>query len=96
MTGYLYFGEHTVDDVLKNFSSSYNLAIIARLAMACVVIFTFPLANNALRASLVNIIWGGDHTPDTLPTGTAPHMDATHTHIGQSAGCVHRYCIHMS
>eukprot|EP00041_Stephanoeca_diplocostata_P001758 m.21288 g.21288 ORF g.21288 m.21288 type:complete len:383 (-) comp12372_c0_seq2:175-1323(-) len=67
ITGYIFFGENTVDDVLKNFAPGFELAIVARLALACVVIFTFPLANNALRASMVNIFYAPRYTPDTLP-----------------------------
>lgn len=49
--GYLTYGSDTRSDVLTNFDSDSKPAIVGRLAMAAVVLFTYPLAFNALRAS---------------------------------------------
>ena len=49
--GYLTYGADTRSDVLTNLGSESKPAIVGRLAMAAVVLFTYPLAFNALRAS---------------------------------------------
>ena len=68
--GYLTFGNMTVGDILKNFNPDYGIAIAARLALACVVIFTFPLANHSVREGIIQLYWGGEYSTDTLPADT--------------------------
>jgi len=66
---YLTFGNQTVGDILKNFNPDDKLAIVARLALACVVIFTYPLANHSVREGVINFYYGGKYSTDSLPTG---------------------------
>jgi len=54
--GYLLFGPATESDVLQNFGKDSFVATIGRVAMGAVVLFTYPLAFNALRASAIALI----------------------------------------
>lgn len=67
IAGYLTFGECSFSDILKNYGASYETIVVARVALALLTIFTFPLANNALRSSIVDLWWQGRYTQDNLP-----------------------------
>lgn len=54
--GYLHFGEATMSDVLSNFGKNSLKATIGRVAMSAVVLFTYPLAFNSLRASAMALL----------------------------------------
>lgn len=68
VAGYMTFGACTADNVLLNLGENFNLAVVARLALSILVAVTFPMAHNSLRASVVNLYWKGEYTPDNLPT----------------------------
>mmetsp|Transcript_40773 Transcript_40773/g.65468 ORF Transcript_40773/g.65468 Transcript_40773/m.65468 type:complete len:470 (+) Transcript_40773:132-1541(+) len=58
--GYLIFGNLTESDILNNFDKSYMPAVIGRIIMASVVMFTYPLVFNSFRASaqtILTLIW---------------------------------------
>jgi hypothetical protein len=65
--GYLTFRSATLGDVLENFNKAYPQAIAGRLALAFVVVCTFPLANFSLRESIITLWTGGKFTTRTLP-----------------------------
>jgi sodium-coupled neutral amino acid transporter 10 len=65
--GYLTFRSATLGDVLENFNKAYPEAIAGRLALAFVVVCTFPLANFSLRESIITLWTGGKFTTRTLP-----------------------------
>jgi sodium-coupled neutral amino acid transporter 2 len=54
--GYLRYGEETKSDVLNNLPDDSTIAIVGRLALAGVVLFTYPLAFNSHRASAVALL----------------------------------------
>jgi len=54
--GYLTFGSSTESDILENFGDDDTAALIGRVAMSQVVLFTYPLAFNALRQSALSLI----------------------------------------
>ncbi len=54
--GYLRYGEETKSDVLNNLPDDSTVAIVGRLALAGVVLFTYPLAFNSHRASVVALL----------------------------------------
>eukprot|EP00755_Sulcionema_specki_P034705 Sspe_Gene.21234::Locus_7927_Transcript_1_1_Confidence_1.000_Length_1607::g.21234::m.21234 len=68
VAGYLTFGNRTLGSILLNFSPSWQLASIARLLLALVVIFTFPLANHAVRESLLALLSCGRLSTNTAPS----------------------------
>eukprot|EP01061_Rhynchopus_euleeides_P006025 TRINITY_DN15106_c0_g2_i1.p1 TRINITY_DN15106_c0_g2~~TRINITY_DN15106_c0_g2_i1.p1 ORF type:complete len:575 (+),score=222.12 TRINITY_DN15106_c0_g2_i1:170-1726(+) len=75
ITGYLTFGEQTKGDILKNFSDDWHPAVVARLALALLVIFTFPMTCHFIRDSIIDLYYRGEYTTDSLPF--APYMGIT-------------------
>eukprot|EP01061_Rhynchopus_euleeides_P022649 TRINITY_DN3699_c0_g1_i3.p1 TRINITY_DN3699_c0_g1~~TRINITY_DN3699_c0_g1_i3.p1 ORF type:complete len:540 (+),score=130.84 TRINITY_DN3699_c0_g1_i3:149-1621(+) len=65
--GYLTFGEETQGSILLNFASGWQAAVVARLLLALVVIFTFPLANHAVRDSAFGLFSLGRLTTNNAP-----------------------------
>jgi amino acid permease len=53
--GYLSFGQATKSNVLLNFERDDLAAQVARVAMTCVVLFTYPLAFHPLRSSVLSL-----------------------------------------
>lgn len=53
LCGYLLFGGNTEGNILNNFDSDDEAAILARLSLAFVIIFTYPLAFHSLRNSTI-------------------------------------------
>ncbi|KAJ9466715.1 Vacuolar amino acid transporter 6 [Diplonema papillatum] len=68
VTGYLVFGNQIDGDILKNFSDKWSPAVVARLALACLVIFTFPMVCHFIRDSIIDLYWDGKYTTDSCPT----------------------------
>ena len=65
--GYATFGEETQGSILLNYAPSWRVAVAARLLLALVVIFTFPLANHAVRDSLLGLFSLGRVTTNNAP-----------------------------
>ncbi|MES1915617.1 MAG: hypothetical protein MHM6MM_007537 [Cercozoa sp. M6MM] len=57
LAGYLEFGHATEGDILKNYPNDALQFIIARVAMAACIIFTFPLPFNSLRQNLDSLMF---------------------------------------
>ena len=55
LCGYLLFGSATQGDILNNFDTKDNAALIARLGLAFVIVFTYPLAFHSLRSSVFTL-----------------------------------------
>jgi amino acid permease len=56
--GYATWGSTTLSDVLNNYPISYVPAIIARIALALTIVFSYPLVSFALRNNIATIVWG--------------------------------------
>ena len=67
VTGYLTFGDKTDGDILKNFAADWYPAVVARLALALLVIFTFPMTCHFIRDSIIDLYYKGEYTTLTLP-----------------------------
>eukprot|EP00949_MAST-11_sp_MAST-11-sp1_P003777 g3777.t1 len=68
--GYLTFGSLTLGDVLRNFSSTYELAVLARLALAFTVIMTFPFAHHSVRRGVIALYFGDGKNTDNIEFGS--------------------------
>jgi amino acid permease len=56
ISGYLLFGANTDGDILSNFSDSDILALIARVALSCVILACYPLAFHSYRSNFVELL----------------------------------------
>ena len=65
--GYMAFGEETQGSILLNFAPKWWVAVAARLLLAIVVVFTFPLANHAVRDSAFSLFTMGRLTTNNAP-----------------------------
>src|SRR4051812_18365880 len=85
--GYLLFGNQTCGDILTNFNESYNLAIIGRTALCCLIICTFPFACFSIRNSFIALAWEGRYDMESLPTSY---------HVSLAVGVETSVCVSMS
>eukprot|EP01060_Flectonema_neradi_P026399 TRINITY_DN3535_c0_g1_i1.p1 TRINITY_DN3535_c0_g1~~TRINITY_DN3535_c0_g1_i1.p1 ORF type:complete len:517 (+),score=62.41 TRINITY_DN3535_c0_g1_i1:59-1609(+) len=75
VSGYLAFGASTEGDVLKNFSEHWDPAIVGRLALASLVVFTFPMTCHFIRDCIIDLWYDGEHSTDSCPI--KPYMFIT-------------------
>eukprot|EP01063_Lacrimia_lanifica_P022448 TRINITY_DN30036_c0_g1_i1.p1 TRINITY_DN30036_c0_g1~~TRINITY_DN30036_c0_g1_i1.p1 ORF type:complete len:472 (+),score=183.46 TRINITY_DN30036_c0_g1_i1:105-1520(+) len=65
--GYLTFGDATKGSILLNYSPTWRAAVVARVFLALVVMFTFPLSNHAVRESIFSLATNGRLTTNNAP-----------------------------
>ena len=67
ISGYIAFGDRTLEDVLNNFSPSYPLAMATRVGLTLLLISAFPKAQFALRDGLIKFANGEHASIDSIP-----------------------------